>query len=87
MMVYLEFGTRRTARLYGLPHTTGRKETKMKYAIVTGGARGLGLGIVHALLADKVVDRVAVIDRALVPAPPEIADRIEGFNGDVTDEA
>ena len=59
----------------------------MKYAIVTGGARGLGLGIVRALLADKVVDRVAVIDRALLPAPAEIADRIEGFNADVTDEA
>ena len=27
----------------------------MKYAIVTGGARGLGLGIVRALLSDKVV--------------------------------
>ena len=58
----------------------------MKYAIVTGGARGLGLGIVCALLADQVVDRVAVIDRALVPAPAEVADRIDGFNGDVTDE-
>jgi NAD(P)-dependent dehydrogenase (short-subunit alcohol dehydrogenase family) len=58
----------------------------MKYAIVTGGARGLGLGIVRALLTDKVVDRIAVIDRALAPAPPDVADRVEGFNGDVTDE-
>src|SRR5216683_6154906 len=58
----------------------------MKYAIVTGGARGLGLGIVRALLADKVVDRIAVIDRALAPAPADVADRVEGFNGDVTDE-
>jgi NAD(P)-dependent dehydrogenase (short-subunit alcohol dehydrogenase family) len=52
----------------------------MKYAIVTGGASGLGLGIVRALLAD-------VIDRALVPAPADLADSVEGFNGDVTDEA
>jgi NAD(P)-dependent dehydrogenase (short-subunit alcohol dehydrogenase family) len=59
----------------------------MKYAIVTGGARGLGLGIVRALLADKVVERIAIIDRELRPAPTEIADRVEGFNGDVTDEA
>jgi NAD(P)-dependent dehydrogenase (short-subunit alcohol dehydrogenase family) len=58
----------------------------MKYAIVTGGARGLGLGIVRALLTDKVVDRIAVIDRALVPAPADLADRVEGFDGDVTDE-
>ena len=58
----------------------------MKYAIVTGGARGLGLGIVRALLAGKVVERVAVVDRALVPAPADIADQVEGFNSDVTDE-
>jgi NAD(P)-dependent dehydrogenase (short-subunit alcohol dehydrogenase family) len=45
----------------------------MKYAIVTGGARGLGLGIVRALLADKVVERIAVIDRALAPVPADIA--------------
>jgi len=32
----------------------------MKYAIVTGGARGLGLGIVRSLLDDKVADQVAV---------------------------
>src|ERR1700740_1933609 len=58
----------------------------MKYAIVTGGARGRGLGIVRALLSDKVVDRIAVIDRALAPAPADVADRVEGFNGDVTHE-
>jgi len=57
----------------------------MKYAIVTGGARGLGLGIVRALLTDEVVDRIAVIDRALVPAPADVGDRVEGFDGDVTD--
>ncbi len=59
----------------------------MKYAIVTGGARGIGLGIVRALLTEKVVDRVAVIDRALAPAPADLADSVEGFDGDVTDEA
>ena len=45
----------------------------MKYAIVTGGARGLGLGIVNALLEEKVVETVAVIDRELVPPPAAIA--------------
>jgi len=59
----------------------------MKYAVVTGGVRGLGLGIVRALLADNVVDRVAIIDRELGPTPSEIADRVEGFKADVTDEA
>ncbi len=59
----------------------------MKYAIVTGGARGLGLGIVRALLTENVVDRVAIVDRALAPAPADLADRIAGFDGDVTDEA
>jgi len=58
----------------------------MKYAIVTGGARGLGLGIVRALLTSDVVERIAVIDRALAPAPPDLADAVEGFEGDVTDE-
>jgi NAD(P)-dependent dehydrogenase (short-subunit alcohol dehydrogenase family) len=33
------------------------------------------------------VERIAIIDRELRPAPAEIADRVEGFNGDVTDEA
>src|SRR5208282_364942 len=58
----------------------------MKYAIVTGGARGLGLGIVRSLLDDKVADQVAVIDRELAPPPKELADRIHGFEADVTDE-
>ncbi|MGH8011969.1 MAG: SDR family NAD(P)-dependent oxidoreductase [Candidatus Binataceae bacterium] len=59
----------------------------MKYAIVTGGARGLGLGIVRALLAENVVERVAVVDKALQPPPNEIAARVQGFGADVTDEA
>ncbi|MBV8774651.1 MAG: SDR family oxidoreductase [Deltaproteobacteria bacterium] len=58
----------------------------MKYAIVTGGARGLGLGIVRALLADQVVERVAVLDRELQPPPAEIAAHVDGFAADVTDE-
>ena len=58
----------------------------MKYAIVTGGARGLGLGIVGALLEEKVVDRVAVIDRDLAPPPAAIAAHVQGFAADVTDE-
>jgi NAD(P)-dependent dehydrogenase (short-subunit alcohol dehydrogenase family) len=59
----------------------------VKYAIVTGGARGLGLGIVRALLADSVVDRIAVIDRALEPPPADIAENVKGFHADVTVEA
>jgi NAD(P)-dependent dehydrogenase (short-subunit alcohol dehydrogenase family) len=59
----------------------------MKYAIVTGGARGLGLGIVRALLNEGVVERVAVIDKALQPPPGEIKDRVHGFSADVTDES
>ncbi len=58
----------------------------MKYAIVTGGARGLGLGIVRALLEEEVVDQVAVIDLKLAPPPADIADRIQGFTADATDE-
>jgi NAD(P)-dependent dehydrogenase (short-subunit alcohol dehydrogenase family) len=58
----------------------------MKYAIVTGGARGLGLGIVRALLVERVVERVAVVDRELQPAPGELAAQIDGFAADVTDE-
>lgn len=58
----------------------------MKYAIVTGGARGLGLAIVRALLADNVVERVAVIDRELAEAPADLKTRVEGFTADVTDE-
>ena len=58
----------------------------MKYAIVTGGARGLGLGIVNALLEEKVVEKAAVIDRDLAPPPAAIASHVQGFTADVTDE-
>jgi len=58
----------------------------MKYAIVTGGARGLGLGIVRALLEEKAVDQVAVIDLKLAPAPEDIAGSVHGFTADATDE-
>jgi NAD(P)-dependent dehydrogenase (short-subunit alcohol dehydrogenase family) len=58
----------------------------VKYAIVTGGARGLGLGIVNALLEEKVVERVAVIDRDLAAPPASIASQVQGFAADVTDE-
>jgi NAD(P)-dependent dehydrogenase (short-subunit alcohol dehydrogenase family) len=40
----------------------------------------------RALLTNKVVDRTAVIVRALVPAPGDLTDRVEGFDGDVTDD-
>src|SRR5260221_718041 len=58
----------------------------MKYAIVTGGARGLGLGIVNALFEEKVVEKIAVIDRELAPPPAAIAANVSGFVADVTDE-
>jgi NAD(P)-dependent dehydrogenase (short-subunit alcohol dehydrogenase family) len=58
----------------------------MKYAIVTGGARGLGMGIVNALLVDKVVEHVAIIDRDLASVPAEIKDLVSLHQGDVTDE-
>lgn len=58
----------------------------MKYAIVTGGARGLGLGIVSALLDEKVAEQVAVIDKELADPPAAIASRVHGFQADVTDE-
>jgi NAD(P)-dependent dehydrogenase (short-subunit alcohol dehydrogenase family) len=58
----------------------------MKYAIVTGGARGLGLGIVRALIEEKAVDQVAVIDLKLAPAPADIAGSVHGFTADATDE-
>jgi 3-oxoacyl-[acyl-carrier protein] reductase len=58
----------------------------MKYAIVTGGARGLGLGIVRALLDDNVVDEIAVVDRELAPPPDAIKNMVHGFTADVTDE-
>jgi NAD(P)-dependent dehydrogenase (short-subunit alcohol dehydrogenase family) len=58
----------------------------MKYAIVTGGARGLGLGIVRALLEENAAGQVAVIDREPVEAAAEIAGRVHGFIADVTSE-
>jgi 3-oxoacyl-[acyl-carrier protein] reductase len=58
----------------------------MKYAIVTGGARGIGLGIVNALFEHKVVDEVAVIDLRLAPPPEAIAKKVHGFTADVTDQ-
>src|ERR1700730_517612 len=58
----------------------------MKYAIVTGGARGLGLGIVNALFEHKVVDEIAVIDLKLAPPLEAIAKKVHGFTADVTDE-
>ena len=62
------------------------EKSSVKYAIVTGGARGLGLGIVHALLEENVVERVAVIDRDLAAPPAAIAAQVQGFAADVTDE-
>jgi len=59
----------------------------MKYAIVTGGARGIGLGIVNALLDEKVAEEIAVIDKELAPPPGAIASRVHGFEADVTDES
>ncbi|HEY6420283.1 MAG TPA: SDR family NAD(P)-dependent oxidoreductase [Candidatus Binataceae bacterium] len=58
----------------------------MKYAIVTGGARGLGLGIVEALLEEKVVEQIVVIDKDLAPPPAALAAHVHGFAADVTDE-
>jgi 3-oxoacyl-[acyl-carrier protein] reductase len=63
-----------------------RRKITMKYAIVTGGARGLGLGIVNALLKEKVVERIAIIDKDLAAPPAAIRDKVEGFASDVTDE-
>jgi NAD(P)-dependent dehydrogenase (short-subunit alcohol dehydrogenase family) len=58
----------------------------MKYAIVTGGARGLGLGIVNALLDENVVERIAVVDKEPAAPPAAIASRVQNFQADVTDE-
>ncbi len=58
----------------------------MKYAIVTGGARGLGLGIVRALFEEQAVEAVAVIDLRPEPPPAELAGRVHSFTADVTDE-
>ena len=53
-----------------------------RLAIVTGGARGLGLATVHALLDQDVVDRVAVFD---LIADPIDDDRVSAHRCDVTD--
>jgi len=53
-----------------------------RLAIVTGGARGLGLAMVHALLDQDVVDRVAVFD---VIADPIDDERVSVHRCDVTD--
>jgi NAD(P)-dependent dehydrogenase (short-subunit alcohol dehydrogenase family) len=49
--------------------------------IVTGGARGIGLAIVRALLEQKVVDEVAVLDIA----PTELAEA-KVYTCELTDE-
>ena len=53
-----------------------------RLAVVTGGARGIGYGIVRALLEQDVVDEVAVLDRD----PTAIAEA-KVYECDVTDEA
>ncbi|MCP3910973.1 MAG: SDR family oxidoreductase [Actinomycetia bacterium] len=53
-----------------------------RLAIVTGGARGLGLAMVHALLDQDVVDRVVVFDLIDDPIDDE---RITVQRCDVTD--
>jgi NAD(P)-dependent dehydrogenase (short-subunit alcohol dehydrogenase family) len=50
-------------------------------AIVTGGARGIGLAIVRALLEQKVVDEVAVLDIA----PVELSEA-KVYSCELTDE-
>jgi 3-oxoacyl-[acyl-carrier protein] reductase len=50
--------------------------------VVTGGARGIGLAIVRALLDDGVVDEVAVLD-----ADPADLSEAKCYACDVTDEA
>ncbi len=49
--------------------------------VVTGGARGIGLGIVRALLGQGVVDEVAVLD-----LDPEELSEAKVYACDVTDE-
>jgi 3-oxoacyl-[acyl-carrier protein] reductase len=55
-------------------------------AIVTGGAQGIGLAIVEALLDQDVVDRVAVFDLQpdVLPEPP---DGVTVHRCDVTEES
>ncbi len=62
----------------------GSGMSTQRLAIVTGGARGLGLAMVHALLDQNVVDRVAVFD--LIDAEID-DDRITIHRCDVTDVA
>ncbi len=56
-------------------------------AIVTGGARGIGLAIVRALLEQGVVERVAVFDLAegIIPAEGSLPE-VPIYACDVTDE-
>ncbi len=56
--------------------------TSERLAIVTGGARGLGLAMVAALLEQNVVDRVAVFDLITDPIDD---DRVSVHRCDVTD--
>ncbi|MEM9132267.1 MAG: SDR family oxidoreductase [Actinomycetota bacterium] len=53
-----------------------------RVAIVTGGARGLGVAMVHALLEQGVADRVAVFDLLDDPIDDE---RVSVHRCDVTD--
>lgn len=53
-----------------------------RLAIVTGGAQGIGLAIVNALLDQDVVDRIAVLDLDAVQLP-----MASTYSCDVTDEA
>ncbi len=53
--------------------------------IVTGGAQGIGLAVVQALLDQEIVDRVAVFDLA----PETLSDpgpKVSSYQCDVTDE-
>lgn len=51
------------------------------FGVVTGGARGIGLAAVRALLAQGVCDEIAVLDRA----PAELSEA-QVYECDVTDE-